>query len=303
MTEHEKIAAINNALEEWFALNKDVHTIQAKELMDVFMYKGIFAKNHRDGLPLRNLLRKLDEERRLEEMPFVYAERKLQNAYWYFKRQDYIIEAEESYAPFDNTNVAKLHKTVEPYNTLTTGYDYYAQALKTKLDPNTEQGLYTAISIAYSWMPTMVDLYMDKYETLEDYIPHVLYFKNCSKLDVHQKREDTRTHIAILAGLINNSVVGASKALHILYPETVPIIDSNVIMGWNHFFAESIVKYPEVKLMASFSSANKERQTKEYLKYWDMLNSWMRNTGVNNIRELEEPFYRIGRNLNKHYSI
>ncbi len=198
-------------------------------------------------------------------------------------------------APFNNRNLERLREYFTSLNHITSGYNHYVQALKMKLDPNTEEGFYSAISIAYSWMPTMLNIYMPEGKSLQDYIQHVLYFNNCSKIDIHRMNEDVRRHFSALVGLINNSVVGTSKVLHILYPKTVPIIDSRVISGWNSFFAADIDRNPSIKLLPSFVSVKPERQMGEYFHYWNMLNKWMRVTGVNNIRELEHPFYLIGK--------
>ena len=54
------INRINSTIEDYFKNNPTVRTILAKDLMPEFIKAGIFAKNHRDGLPIRNVLRALD---------------------------------------------------------------------------------------------------------------------------------------------------------------------------------------------------------------------------------------------------
>lgn len=85
MNEHEKINAINDVLAGWFTANPDVPELPAKELMDTFVRSGIFPKNNRDGQHIRKVLRKLDNENRLAEIPFAYCIRHTKNRNWYFK--------------------------------------------------------------------------------------------------------------------------------------------------------------------------------------------------------------------------
>ncbi len=89
MTTEEKeemIAAINQVLKEYFNRHPEVNEIVAKEMMPIFMENGIFNNNPSDGLPIRKLLRELDEDDELYRIPYVYPERKEKNTYWYFCR-------------------------------------------------------------------------------------------------------------------------------------------------------------------------------------------------------------------------
>ncbi|MDR2147811.1 MAG: hypothetical protein LBE91_15270 [Tannerella sp.] len=56
MTKSEKIRLINKTIEAYFERNKNVDTIRAKMLMPDFIKAGIFAKDHKGGLPIRELL-------------------------------------------------------------------------------------------------------------------------------------------------------------------------------------------------------------------------------------------------------
>ena len=44
--------------------------------MPALINAGVFTKDHKKGLPLRKILRKLDTENSLDKIPFVHAERK-----------------------------------------------------------------------------------------------------------------------------------------------------------------------------------------------------------------------------------
>lgn len=79
-----KINLINQVLSTYFKKNKQKALIPSKDFMPMFIKVGIFSKDHRDGLPIRNLLRKLDKAGQLNRIPYVHAERKGVNTYWYF---------------------------------------------------------------------------------------------------------------------------------------------------------------------------------------------------------------------------
>ncbi|MHA4811897.1 hypothetical protein ACX0G9_27625 [Flavitalea flava] len=58
--------------------------VPAKNFMLLFIEKGIFLKNHREGLPIRNLLRDLDKENKLYLLTHVKVVRNEVNRNWYF---------------------------------------------------------------------------------------------------------------------------------------------------------------------------------------------------------------------------
>lgn len=73
MNKEERIQRINRVLKGYFSDSSNPRSILAKELMDLFVSKGIFNKNHRDGLPIRKLLRDLSEKNRISEIPYAYG--------------------------------------------------------------------------------------------------------------------------------------------------------------------------------------------------------------------------------------
>ena len=58
----------------------------AKDLMPLFIREGIFGQDHKNGLPIRSILRDLDKSNQLHLIPSVLAERKSQNTNWFFIR-------------------------------------------------------------------------------------------------------------------------------------------------------------------------------------------------------------------------
>ncbi|OYT16213.1 MAG: hypothetical protein B7C24_09005 [Bacteroidetes bacterium 4572_77] len=84
MADLTKIKEINAVIEAYFAKNTSVKIVPAKELMAHFISAHIFGKDHRNGLPIRKILRALDKSNQLQLIPYVYAERKDADTYWYF---------------------------------------------------------------------------------------------------------------------------------------------------------------------------------------------------------------------------
>lgn len=83
MLRTEKINKINSVLSDYFSKHRG-ETVRAKEMMAEFIRAGIFTEDRKNGLPIRQLLRELDEEDNLNLIPFVIAERKAVNTNWYF---------------------------------------------------------------------------------------------------------------------------------------------------------------------------------------------------------------------------
>lgn len=84
MEMQERVKAINNVLRAYFADKTNPRQVPAFKLMGLFIDKGIFKKDHRNGLPIRNVLRKLRNEGHLHDIPYAHGELKQKNTYWTF---------------------------------------------------------------------------------------------------------------------------------------------------------------------------------------------------------------------------
>jgi hypothetical protein len=84
MKQEEKIKLINEVVRSFFQVNKDIEKVLAKDLMPQFIKAGIFEKDHRNGLPIRQLLRDLDEIKAVDKITAIQPERKKVNTNWYF---------------------------------------------------------------------------------------------------------------------------------------------------------------------------------------------------------------------------
>jgi hypothetical protein len=81
-----KAGRIDQVVRDYFAGHASVQEVPAKELMPEFLEKEIFTSNHRDGLPIRDFLRKLDAAGKLDLLKHVKVVRNKVNRNWYFHR-------------------------------------------------------------------------------------------------------------------------------------------------------------------------------------------------------------------------
>lgn len=81
-----RLGRIDQIVRDYFEKSKSVNEMMAKDLMQLFIEKGIFDKDYRNGLPIRNLLRELDAENKLALLKHVKVVRNTINRNWYFKR-------------------------------------------------------------------------------------------------------------------------------------------------------------------------------------------------------------------------
>jgi hypothetical protein len=84
MKDLSKVEKINTVIEEYFNTNASLTIAPVKDLMPAFIKAGIFTKDIKKGLPIRLILRELDDSNQLALIPFVYAERHGEHTYWYF---------------------------------------------------------------------------------------------------------------------------------------------------------------------------------------------------------------------------
>ena len=83
----EKIAGINEVIADYFKNNPTTEWIPVKKIMPEMIAAGVFYRDEKKGLPLRKVLRTLDEAKELNKIPSVHAERKGIDTYWYLVRE------------------------------------------------------------------------------------------------------------------------------------------------------------------------------------------------------------------------
>lgn len=81
-----EVIRMGYVIQKYLENKEDLKDAKAKDLMPLLIEKGFFNQDHREGLPLRNLLRDLDEKNMLYLLPQVSVERKSNNRYWFFNK-------------------------------------------------------------------------------------------------------------------------------------------------------------------------------------------------------------------------
>ena len=109
-----KTTQINQVLQSYFEENKGVKSIPAKDMMPYFILAGVFAKDEKNGLPIRNVLRRLDKNNQLHLIPYVFAERKEVNTNWFFQQKN-AKSIKEKIQPINSKS--KLIQTVKTQTT------------------------------------------------------------------------------------------------------------------------------------------------------------------------------------------
>ncbi|MFZ4799181.1 MAG: hypothetical protein ACOYMA_16895 [Bacteroidia bacterium] len=79
----QKALKIKKVVSEYFD-NSTETTVMAKDLMKLFIAKGIFTKDHQEGFPIREFLRELEKDKNLKLIPQAHFLQKEQNKNWYF---------------------------------------------------------------------------------------------------------------------------------------------------------------------------------------------------------------------------
>ncbi len=81
-----KIGRIDQVVRDYFEANPSMKEVPAKNLMPLFIKKGIFKKDHREGFPIQKLLRELESENKLYLLKYAKMDMKVINRSWYFAK-------------------------------------------------------------------------------------------------------------------------------------------------------------------------------------------------------------------------
>ena len=81
--EYSNIVTMGYVVQDFLEKEK-IKDVKPKDLMPILIEKGFFKQDHRNGLPLRNVLRDIDDKNLLYLLPQVVVERKETNRYWFF---------------------------------------------------------------------------------------------------------------------------------------------------------------------------------------------------------------------------
>lgn len=85
----ETVKLIDVYVQEWLH-KENIKEAKPRELMPYLIEKGVFACDHREGLPLRKVLRQLKKDGKLKMIRGVSGELKGKNHYWLFRQTPFV---------------------------------------------------------------------------------------------------------------------------------------------------------------------------------------------------------------------
>lgn len=144
------------------------------------------------------------------------------------------------------------------------------------------------VAYTYSWMPTIPVVKAHLIEDTDALLGRLQILKRGGDTQLPEMFKE-------LIPVINNSLVGASKVLHFIAPNVIPIIDRNVLRGWELFFCQ----YPEYigPTLPSYRTSLNRTHIPKYMMYRDTLTRWVANgDGQFTIRDLEFALFELGKN-------
>ena len=153
---------------------------------------------------------------------------------------------------------------------------------------NTINDFWRIVAFTYSWMPTIPTI---NEHLINEPVELIISLQALKAGDV----DTLPALLKQLIPVINNSLIGTSKVLHFIAPDYVPIIDSNVLRGWDIFFFQlhpdlNAPKLPHYKTSLSHS------HIENYLSYKELLHQWSFNCERSiSIREIEHLLFDLGK--------
>lgn len=82
----QKVGKIDQIVFDYFTQNPKVKEVQAKDLMEDFVKAGVFSKDYKAGLPLREFLKKVEDSNNLDLFKKATLIRNEETKYWFFVR-------------------------------------------------------------------------------------------------------------------------------------------------------------------------------------------------------------------------
>ncbi len=113
MASKQIIDNINAALKRYFTENPNAGLVPAKDLMPYFIQANIFQKDDKNGLPIRRILRELDDTNNLSLIPFAIKQQKAINRNWFFSDTDKQLEHIDGKSISLKGNVKKYNRSRE----------------------------------------------------------------------------------------------------------------------------------------------------------------------------------------------
>lgn len=180
-------------------------------------------------------------------------------------------------------NLSDYKKSIENKN--------YTTLLNQRI--SNESDLVRVMCIAYSWMPTMLDIHLDDARTAI-----ILNgIKSLKSIDLESNEE--LILISELSKAANNSLVGAIKTLHLINPSRFPLIDSRVLIAWKRLMKVANDFMQIEPLVYSWNIGSKQENLKKlilkYFYYRSFIFHWVSqlDKGIT-VRDIEFRLYLMG---------
>ncbi len=139
-----------------------------------------------------------------------------------------------------------------------------------KQELNNKRDFLRHIAFAYSWMPTIPKIRLPEDSDLETLITDLQCLRSVQGIDESLDVDKWRCSLVFrLASVVNNSVVGASKIMHFVSNERVPILDSRVARAWDRIVTGTGLK------LSNPSSLSLDKQVMRYVRYWRLMEEWL----------------------------
>jgi hypothetical protein len=178
-------------------------------------------------------------------------------------------------------------------------FDHYQYIIDLKPQAKDFENVILAMSIAYSWMPTMLDIYINDVKDKKKLVKIIQDLGTIKSLfDFEKKEKLIENYLIYLVDIINHSIVGTSKTVHIFFPRNIPILDSRVLKTWNELFKSKFKKNEKLKLPIHVPLTT-QAMVKTYMVYWKCMLCWAHNSQIKDLRQIEEPLYWLGNKITK----
>lgn len=161
------------------------------------------------------------------------------------------------------------------------------------------------VAFAYSWMPT-IPKWPEPSESLDKklnkLVQEIIAMEKVIQADSQPDKEQIIEIMRCLVPIANNSITGASKVLYFVFPDTFPILDSNIIKGWRKLFQDKgtydfVSSSGVVKLPSKLGGAKSmNTHIAYYADYVINMHTWKNNLNTNiSIRNIEKTIYLLGK--------
>jgi hypothetical protein len=154
----------------------------------------------------------------------------------------------------------------------------------------TKSDLILGANFAYGWMPTILTFKNDNIKNCVQYIN-----------DVKNNQHLTNEQLEELKAFVNNSMVGVSKLLHFINPQTYPIWDSRVALcfGIPNHQVNNVEKFKTYKNWC-YEMLKEDKESTIHNNITSILQQNQIDCNITPLRALEFCLFKMGKNNNNY---